>query len=84
MALMNAMPKVSLKVFSDGKLKLVDEDLLKGMEAVLLVEDEHGFLVVYGIDRTETQRTITIGYEHGIGGDAGRALVAVGESLYIR
>ena len=35
-----------LKILLYRKLELVDEDLLEGIEIVLLVEDEHRLLVV--------------------------------------
>ena len=44
---------LSLKILSHSKLKLVNEDLLEGIEIILLIEDEHGFLVVNGINRTK-------------------------------
>ena len=72
-----------LKIFSYCKLKLVDEDLLEGIEIVLLVENEHSLLVVNGINRAETQRTIAIGYQDGITGNAGRSLITIRECLYI-
>ena len=59
------------------KVKLVDENLLEGIQIVLLVEDKHCLLVVDGVNRTETQRTVAVGYQNGIAGNAGRALVAV-------
>ena len=42
--------RILLKVLSYCKLKLVDEDLLEGIEIVLLVENEHSFLIVDRID----------------------------------
>ena len=51
------------------------------MEVVLFVEDEHGFLVVDGVNRAEAQRAIAVGYQDGIACDAGSSLVAVGEGL---
>ena len=50
-----------LKILSYRKLKLVDEDLLEGIEVVLLVENEHRLLVVNGIDGAETQWAIAVG-----------------------
>ena len=35
-----------LKILLYRKLELVDEDLLEGIEVVLLVEDKHSFLVI--------------------------------------
>ena len=72
-----------LKIFSYCKLKLVDEDLLEGIEIVLLVENEHSLLVVNGINRAETQRTIAVGNQYGVAGDASRALVAIRKCLDI-
>ena len=45
------------KILPHGKVKLVDEYLLEGIQIVLLVEDKHGLLVVDRVNRTETQRT---------------------------
>ena len=74
---------LSLKVFSYGKFKLFDEYFLESIKVVLLVKDKHGLLVINRVNRTETQWTITIGYQDGIAGDAGCALVAIRESLDI-
>lgn len=43
------------EILPHGKVKLVDEYLFEGIQIVLLVEDEHRFLVVDGVNRTETQ-----------------------------
>ena len=66
-----------LKILLHRKVKLVDENLLEGIQVVLFIEDEHCLLVVDGVNRAETQRTIAVGYQNGIAGDTGRALVAV-------
>ena len=68
------------KILPHGKVKLVDEYLLEGIQTVLLVEDKHCLLVVDGVNRTETQRTVAVGYQNGVAGDAGRAFVAVRKS----
>ena len=73
-----------LKILSYRKLKLVNEDLLEGIEIILFVEDKHGLLVVNGIYRAEAQRAITVGYQNGITGDACRTFVAIREWLDIR
>jgi len=49
-----------LKVLPHGKFKLVDENLLEGIQVILLVEDEHRLLVIDGVNRTETQRTVIL------------------------
>ena len=72
------------KILPHGKVKLVDEYLLEGIQTVLLVEDKHCLLVVDGVNRTETQRTVAVGYQNGVAGDAGRAFVAVRKCLDIR
>ena len=41
------------KVGLYGEGELVYEDLLESGDVVLLVKDEHGFLVIYRINRTE-------------------------------
>ena len=66
-----------LKVFSYGKFKLLDEYFLESIQVVLLVKDEHCLLVINRIYRTKTKWTIAIGYQNGIAGDAGCALVAI-------
>ena len=58
------------EILPHSKLKLLDENLLEGVEVVLLVEDKHGFLVVDGINRAKTQRTIAVGNQDGIACDA--------------
>jgi hypothetical protein len=40
------------KILPHGKVKLVDEYLLEGIQTVLLVEDKHCLLVVDGVNRT--------------------------------
>ena len=35
-----------LEILPYCKFKLIDEDLLESIKVVLLIEDEHGFLVV--------------------------------------
>ena len=40
----------------------------------MLVEDEHRLLVVDRVHGTETQRTIAVGNQDGVAGDARRAL----------
>ena len=65
------------KILPYRKVKLVDEYLLEGIQVVLLIEDEHRLLVVDGVNRTETQRTVAVGYQNSVAGDASRALVAV-------
>ena len=72
------------KILSYGELKLVDEDLLEGIEIILLVENKHRVLVVKWIDRAKAQRAIAVGNQYGIAGDAGCAFVAIGECLNIR
>ena len=57
----NIIYALTLKILSYRKLKLVDEDLLEGIEVVLLVENEHRLLVVNGIDGAETQWAIAVG-----------------------
>ena len=74
----------SLKILSYRKLKLVDEDLLEGINAILFVEDKHCFLVVDGIYRAETQRAIAVGDQDGVTRNASRAFVAIRECLDIR
>ena len=49
---------MKLEIRPDGKFKLVDEDPLESIEIILLIENEHGFLVVNGIHGSETQGTI--------------------------
>jgi hypothetical protein len=79
------LPKLStLKVLPYGKVKLVDENLLEGIQIVLLIEDEHCLLIVYGVNRPKTQWTVAVGNQNGITGDASRALIAVRERLDIR
>ena len=73
-----------LEILSYRELKLVDEDLLEGIEVVLLVENEHRLLVVNGIDRAETQWAIAVGNQDGIAGDASCTFVTIRESLDIR
>ena len=65
------------KVLPHSKIELVDENLLEGIQIVLLVKDEHCLLVVDGVNRTETQRTVAVGYQNGITGNTSRTLVAV-------
>ena len=72
-----------LEILLYGKLKLFDEDLFESADVVLFVEDEHGFFVVNGIYRTETQRAIAVGNQYGITGNTGCAFVAVSECLDI-
>ena len=64
---------------SEGEL--VYEDLLKSREVVLLIEDKHSLLIVHWIYRTEGYRAVLVRNQDGIAGDAGSALVAVGEWL---
>jgi hypothetical protein len=52
--------RILLKVLSYCKLKLVDEDLLEGIEIVLLVENKHSLFVVDRIDRAEAQWAIAV------------------------
>lgn len=66
-----------LKILSHRKLILLDEYLFEGVDVVLLVEDEHGLFVVYGVNAAETQRTVAVGDEYGVAGDAGGTLVTV-------
>ena len=66
------------------KQELVNEYLLKCSNVVLLIEHKHGFLIVYGIDRTERDGTIVVGYKDGIACYACSPFVAVGKCLYIR
>ena len=56
----------NLKILPYGELELLHEDLLESIEVVLFVEDEHGFLVVDGVDRAEAQRAVAVGYQDGI------------------
>jgi len=62
-----------------GKGKLIDENLLESGNIVLLVEDKHSLLVVHRVNRTEGYRAVLVRNQDGIAGDAGSALVAVGE-----
>ena len=43
-----------LEILSYSKLKLINENLLEGIEVVLLLEDKHRLLIVNRIDRAET------------------------------
>jgi hypothetical protein len=63
------------------KGKLVDENLLESGNIVLLVEDKHSLLVVHRVNRTEGYRAVLVRNQNCIAGDAGSALVAVGEWL---
>ena len=65
------------EVFTYCKLILFDEDLLECVDAVLLIENQHGFLVVIGIDRAETQSAIAIGCQDSIRRDTRCTLVAI-------
>ena len=72
-----------LKILADGELVLADKDLLECVEVVLLVENQHRFLVVYRVQRTERNRAIAIGYQQRIARDAGGALVPIHKRLNI-
>ena len=63
------------------KGKLVDKNLLESGNIVLLVEDKHSLLVVHRVNRTEGYRAVLVRNQNCIAGDAGSALVAVGEWL---
>ena len=73
-----------LEIGLDSETELIDEYLLEGIKVVLLIEDKHRLLIVDRINRAETQRAVSIGYQNGIAGDTGCALVAIGECLNIR
>ena len=77
-------PLGPLKILSYRKLKLVNENLFEGIQIILLLEYKHGLLVVNRIYRAKTQRTIAIGYQYGIAGDACCSLVAIRKCLNIR
>ena len=49
------------KVSFHGEKKLIYENLLESRDVILLIEEEHCFLIVNGIDCAERDRTIAIG-----------------------
>lgn len=44
--------RIVLEIFLHGELELLDEYLLEGVEIVLLIKDQHCFLVVDGNAQT--------------------------------
>ena len=77
------LAKYSLEILFDGKFKLWDEYFFERYDVVLFVEDQHGFLVVDGIDGAERQRAVVIGKQDAIADKSRGAFVAVGERLDI-
>ena len=74
-------PSIPSEIRLYRKDELVDKDLLESRDIVLLIEDKHSLLVVYGVHGPEGDRTVPIGDENSIAGDTGCALVAIGERL---
>ena len=60
----NAVLEISLH----GKLELFHKDFLECRDIILLTENQHGFLVIDGFYTTERKRTISVRYQHRIGG----------------
>lgn len=73
----------SLEVGFDGEEELVNEDAFKGGDVVLLIEHQHSLLIVNGIYGAERNGAVAIGNQNAVADDAGRALVAISESLNI-
>ena len=73
----------NLEVCFDGEEELVNEDAFEGGDIVLLIEHQHGFLVIDGIYCTEGDRAVTVGNKYAVAYDACCALVAVGECLNV-
>ena len=57
----------ALEIRLHGKLELIHKDFLECRDIILLIENQHGFLVIYGFYTTERKRTISVRYQHRIG-----------------
>lgn len=51
-----------------SKLELIHKDFLECRDIILLIENQHGFLVIDGFYTTERKRTVAVSYQHCIGG----------------
>ena len=70
-------PVAQSEISPNGKGELFNEDLLESGDIVLLVEDEHGFFVIHGVNCTEGNRAIIVRNQDGIAGNACSPFVAV-------
>ena len=78
------MWRILLEVLFDGKLVLLDKNLLERIQVILFIKYQHRFLIVDGTHRAKTQGTVPISNQNGIACDASCALIAIGECLNIR
>ena len=59
--------KAALEIRLHGKLELFHKDFLECRDIILLIENQHGFLVIDGFYTTERKRTVAVRYQHRIG-----------------
>ena len=74
----------NLEIGLDRKKELLDEDLFEWGDVILLIKYQHGFLIIYGINSSEWNRTVTMGYQYAVAYNARSPFISIRECLNIR
>ena len=72
-----------LKISLHGKLKLINENFLNSTYIILLVENEHGFLILNSVYRSKGYGTIVVIHQYSITYNPGCPFIAIGKRLYV-